>query len=83
MLQDTLSRGPTELAAVLNNFIVESNAHPALAGVFSTYRANVPQYFIDVDRVKAKNLGVPLSEVFLTLQAQLGSLSINDFNKFG
>ena len=83
MLQDTLSRGPTELAAVLNNFIVESNAHPALAGVFSTYRANVPQYFIDVDRVKAKNLGVPLSEVFLTLQAQLGSLYVNDFNKFG
>ena len=72
MLQDTLSRGPTELATVLNNFIVESNSQPALAGVFSTFRANVPQYFIDVDRVKAKNLGVPLSEVFLTLQAQLG-----------
>lgn len=83
MLQDTLSRGPTELATVLNNFIVESNSRPALAGVFSTFRANVPQYFIDVDRVKAKNLGVPLSEVFLTLQAQLGSLYINDFNKFG
>lgn len=83
LLQDTLSRGPAELAAVLNQFIVASNQQPALESVFSTYRANVPQYFVDVDRVKAKNLGVPLDEIFLTLQAQLGSLYVNDFNKFG
>ncbi len=83
MLQDTLSRPPSELAAVLNNMIVDGNQTPGLQGVFSTYRANVPQYFIDVDRVKAKNLGVPLSEIFMTLQAQMGSLYINDFNKFG
>ncbi len=83
MLQDTLSRSPAELASVLNNIVVEGNQTPGLASVFSTYRANVPQYFIDVDRVKAKNLGVPLSEIFNTLQAQMGSLYINDFNKFG
>lgn len=83
MLQDTLSRPATELAAALNNLIVEGNQTPGLQGVFSTYRANVPQYFIDVDRVKAKNLGVPLNEIFATLQAQMGSLYINDFNKFG
>jgi len=83
MLQDTLSRSPAELSSVLNNLIVEGNLTPELASVFSTYRANVPQYFIDVDRVKAKNLGVPLSEIFATLQAQMGSLYINDFNKFG
>ncbi|MBA6413311.1 efflux RND transporter permease subunit [Parahaliea sp. F7430] len=83
MLQDTLARPPEQLAAVLNNFIVDSNQHPALQGVFSTYRANVPQYFIDVDRIKAKSLGVPLSEIFTTLQAQMGSLYVNDFNKFG
>ena len=83
MLQDTLARSPAELAAVLNNFIVDSNEQPALTGVFSSFRANVPQYFIDVDRVKAKNLGVPLNEIFMTLQAQLGSMYINDFNKFG
>jgi len=83
MLQDTLARSPAELAAVLNNLIVEGNQTPGLQGVFSTYRANVPQYFIDVDRVKAKNLGVELSEIFMTLQAQMGSLYINDFNKFG
>jgi HAE1 family hydrophobic/amphiphilic exporter-1 len=83
MLQDTLSRPPSELAMVLNNMIVDGNQTPGLQGVFSTYRANVPQYFVDVDRVKAKNLGVPLSEIFATLQAQMGSLYINDFNKFG
>ncbi len=83
MVQDTLSRSPAELAAVLNNVIVDGNNTPGLQGVFSTYRANVPQYFIDVDRVKAKNLGVPLTEIFATLQAQMGSLYINDFNKFG
>ena len=83
MLQDTLSRSPAELAAVLNNLIVDGNQTPGLQNVFSTYRANVPQYFIDVDRVKAKNLGVSLNEIFATLQAQMGSLYINDFNKFG
>jgi HAE1 family hydrophobic/amphiphilic exporter-1 len=83
MVQDSLSRSPAELASVLNNMIVEGNQTPGLDSVFSTYRANVPQYFIDVDRVKAKNLGVPLSEIFATLQAQMGSLYINDFNKFG
>ncbi len=83
VLQDTLARSPAELAAVLNNFIVDSNEQAALTGVFSSFRANVPQYFIDVDRIKAKNLGVPLDEIFMTLQAQLGSMYINDFNKFG
>tara|TARA_R110002049_G_scaffold37960_8_gene118661 strand:- start:313 stop:3456 length:3144 start_codon:yes stop_codon:yes gene_type:complete len=83
MLQDTLSRPPAELAAVLNDVIVDGNQTPGLESVFSTYRANVPQYFIDVDRIKAKNLGVSLDEIFLTLQAQMGSLYVNDFNKFG
>jgi HAE1 family hydrophobic/amphiphilic exporter-1 len=83
MLQDTLSRPPAEMAAVLNNIIVDGNQTPGLEKVFSTFRANVPQYFIDVDRIKAKNLGVSLSEIFMTLQAQMGSLYINDFNKFG
>ncbi len=83
MLQDTMARSPTELATALNHFIVEANQDPALRNVFSAFRANVPQYFVDVDRVKAKNLGVSLTEIFATLQAQMGSLYINDFNKFG
>ncbi|MEH6515913.1 MAG: multidrug efflux RND transporter permease subunit [Halioglobus sp.] len=83
MLQDTLSRPPAELASVVNNLIVDGNQTKGLNGVFSTYRANVPQYFVDVDRIKAKNLGVSLDEIFMTLQAQMGSLYVNDFNKFG
>lgn len=83
MLQDTLSRSPSELASAINTLVVEGNQHPHLQGVFSTYRANVPQYFVDVNRLKAKNLGVSLDEIFITLQAQMGSLYINDFNKFG
>lgn len=83
MVQDTLSRPPAALASVLNNIIVDGNQTEGLLNVFSTYRANVPQYFVDVDRIKAKSLGVPLDEIFMTLQAQMGSLYINDFNKFG
>ena len=56
---------------------------PQLAGVFSSYQINVPQLFADVDRVKAKQLGVPLGSIFDTLQINLGSLYVNDFNKFG
>ncbi len=83
ILQDTLGRDASELATVLNNFIVQANQHPALTQVYSTYRANVPQYLVDVDRVKAKTLGLSLDAIFNTLQAQLGSLYVNDFNKFG
>ncbi|MEP5763744.1 MAG: multidrug efflux RND transporter permease subunit [Halieaceae bacterium] len=83
VLQDTLGRAPSELAKMVNIMVVAANQDRRLSNVFSTYRANVPQYFIDVDRVKAKNLGVPLSEIFNTLQAQMGSYYINDFNKFG
>lgn len=83
VLQDTLGRSPAELNEMVNILVVAANQEKHLRNVFSTYRANVPQYFVDVDRVKAKNLGVPLSEVFNTLQAQMGSYYINDFNKFG
>jgi HAE1 family hydrophobic/amphiphilic exporter-1 len=83
VLQDTLGRSPAELNDVVNIMVVEGNRSRELTGVFSTYRANVPQYFVEIDRVKVKNLGVSLSEVFNTLQAQMGSLYINDFNMFG
>jgi HAE1 family hydrophobic/amphiphilic exporter-1 len=82
-VQDSLGRAPEELAQVTNGLIFEANNDPRLDRVFSTYRANVPQYYLEVDRDKAKAIGVSLNEVFLTLQAQLGSLYINDFNRFG
>ena len=82
-LQDTQSRSPQELAQISNALIYQANQNPKLQRVFSTYRANVPQYFLEVNRDKVKTQGVLLSDVFITLQAQLGSLYINDFNKFG
>ncbi|WP_252178894.1 multidrug efflux RND transporter permease subunit [Endozoicomonas sp. 4G] len=82
-LQDTQGRSPQELGQVMNGLIYEANQQPELSRVFSTYRANVPQYFLEVDRNKAKAQGIPLSEIFMTLQTQLGSLYVNDFSKFG
>jgi hypothetical protein len=56
---------------------------PGLAGVFSTFTVNVPQLDAEIDRVKAKSQGVPLQNVFETMQIYLGSLYVNDFNLFG
>jgi multidrug efflux pump len=56
---------------------------PELAGVFSSFQINVPQLYADVDRAKAKRMGVPLTDIFDTMQINLGSLYVNDFNRFG
>ena len=56
---------------------------PELAGLFSSYQVNVPQLYADIDRTKARQLGVPVTEVFDTMQIYLGSLYVNDFNRFG
>lgn len=82
-LQDTLGRDAKELAQVMGGLIFAANQRDDLAYAFSTYRATVPQYYLDVDRNKAKAMGIQLSEIFMTLQAQLGSLYINDFSRFG
>ena len=83
VLEDTMGRSPAELAGVMQTLILKANESPEIGKAFSSFRANVPQIFIDVDRVKARNLGIPLNDVFLTMQTLLGSLYINDFNKFG
>src|SRR5262249_32932041 len=59
------------------------NSDPRFFGLFSMFRANTPQLYIDIDRTKCKTLGIPLNEVFQTLQIYLGSLYVNDFNRFG
>src|SRR6202011_5591453 len=56
---------------------------PELAGLFSSYQVNVPQLYADIDRTKARQLSVPVTGVFDTMQIYLGSLYVNDFNKFG
>ena len=54
-----------------------------LAGLFTGYQVNVPQLFADLDRTKAKSRGIAVTDVFDTMQAYLGSLYVNDFNRFG
>ena len=59
------------------------NKQPGLVGLNNGFRARTPQLYVDVDRAKVKTMGVPLTEVFDTLQAYLGSFYVNDFNRFG
>ncbi|WP_029356698.1 efflux RND transporter permease subunit [Bosea sp. 117] len=82
-IEDRAGRGYEELAAVTNAFMAKAMQTPELTGQFTTFQVNVPQLFANVDRTKARQLGVPISSVFETLQVYLGSLYVNDFNKFG
>ncbi len=74
---------PQRLAQVTQQFMAALAAHPVLAPAQTFFRPTVPQLRVEVDREKALALGVPVQEVFNTLQAQLGSLYVNDFNKAG
>jgi hydrophobe/amphiphile efflux-1 (HAE1) family protein len=82
-LQDYASGTPQELAAAVRSLVFAANQTQPLSRVFTTYSASVPQYFLDVDRAKAKTLGVEISDIFATLQSNFGSLYVNDFNRFG
>ncbi|MGI9421971.1 MAG: efflux RND transporter permease subunit [Hyphomicrobiaceae bacterium] len=82
-LQDLVGGTSQELASVTRSMIFAANQQPELAQAFSTFSANVPQLFLEVDRDKAQVLGIPISEVFETLQAQFGASYINDFNLYG
>lgn len=82
-IQDNLGRDVSELTQVMNGLIFEANQQQELSRVYSTYRANIPQYLLEVDRNKAKALGIELTDIFSTLQTQLGSLYVNDFTRFG
>jgi HAE1 family hydrophobic/amphiphilic exporter-1 len=74
---------PAELAAVMRALLVSANQQPELAGVFSTFAADTPQVYLDIDRDKAQVLGVNVGDVFSALQATLGGFYVNDFNLFG
>ncbi|MGE5337893.1 MAG: efflux RND transporter permease subunit [Gemmatimonadota bacterium] len=82
-IEDRGAAGYEALDAATKSFIGKAYQTPELAGVFSSYRINVPQLYADVDRVKARQLGVQVSDVFDTMQVYLGSLYVNDFNRFG
>ena len=65
-----------------DNFIAESKKDPTLSGLFTIFRANSPQMFVELNRKQCETLGVDINEVFTTQQVYLGSLYINDFNQF-
>ena len=82
-LQNRGEGGSKRMAEVLGKFLGAANTDPKLGGVQTLWRATVPQLYVDVDREKAKALGVPISDVFDTLAATLGNFYVNDFNRFG
>jgi multidrug efflux pump len=82
-LQDRASLGYEAMDAAVKAFMAKAYQAPELAGLFSSWQVNVPQLYADIDRTKARQLGVAVTDVFDTLQIYLGSLYVNDFNQFG
>jgi multidrug efflux pump len=82
-LEDRGALGYAALADATQEFIKRASQTPELGPTFSSYQINVPQLNVDLDRVKAKQLGVSVTDVFDTMQVYLGSLYVNDFNRFG
>ncbi len=83
MVQDRGDLGRQTLFQVVTDIIEAARSQSRLAALNSTFRAGVPQVFVDVDRDKVKLMEIPLGDVFATMQANLGSSYINDFNRFG
>jgi len=81
-LEDRGGVGLPALEQLTDEMLRDGGSQSALAELKSSFRAGVPQLFADVDRVKVKSLGIPLTGVFDTLQSYLGSAYVNDFNLF-
>jgi HAE1 family hydrophobic/amphiphilic exporter-1 len=79
-LQDRKGVDIHEFAKIANSLVGEANKQPALSRVSTQFKANTPQLLVEVDREKAKNLNVPLSSIFSTMQIFLGSQYVNDFD---
>lgn len=82
-IEDRSSKGFEALFNTLQTTLNEARKHPALTGLYSSFRVQVPQFDLDIDRERAMLLGLPLESVFDTLQVYLGSLYVNDVNLFG
>ena len=82
-LEDRGAVGIAGMDAALKAFMAKAYQAPELAGMFSSWQVNVPQLYADIDRTKAHQLGVSITDIFDTMQIYLGSLYVNDFNKFG
>ena len=82
-LQDRGANGLMALETAANDMLLAGNADPILTRLNTDFTARTPQLYLDLDRVKAKRLGIPLSNIFETLQTNLGSSYVNDFTVFG
>lgn len=82
-IEDKNGLGYQALDEATKAFLAKAYQTPELAGIYSSFQINVPQLYADLDRVKARQLGVEVTDVFETLQIYLGSLYVNDFNAFG
>ncbi len=82
-IEDLDALGVEALTAATLHFIDAVRGRPEVTGIYTTFSPSVPQYFLDIDRLKAKSSGVSITDIFNTLQINLGSLYVNQFNKFG
>jgi HAE1 family hydrophobic/amphiphilic exporter-1 len=83
MLQDRNSADMRPVLALAQEIAAKANQTPGLVGVFTTFSASSPQYFLEIDRDKARMLNVPIPNIFETLSINLGASYVNDFNAFG
>src|SRR6266436_6268701 len=79
-IQDRRGAGLPALQAATDLLIAKASSGHGVVGLFTSFRSQVPQLYLDIDRRKAETLDVPLNSVFDTLQAYLGSTYVNDFN---
>ena len=82
-LQDYTGGKLSDLQEITNRVIKAAKQRPELVGLFTTFSADTPSYFIDLDRTKALTQGISIDSVFTALQTYLGAYYVNDFNKFG
>ena len=82
-IEDRAGGGYDELNSAVQAFLAGAGKAPELTGLFTSYQVNVPQLYVDLDRTRARQLNVPVTSVFETMQIYLGSLYVNDFNAFG
>jgi hydrophobe/amphiphile efflux-1 (HAE1) family protein len=83
MVRGRGAQGLAPLQSATDAVVADGNKTPGLVGLFTPFRSNTPQMYVDVDRTKCMSMGVPLNDVFLTLQVYLGGYYTNDFNQFG